>query len=119
MYAIRSHYGVAIPAPRSLELGCAFLGAAGCLFPVSDQPCQCLALVPNRQTLEQSEGCLCREPEAFSRAAGRRRWQGYWQTVSSGRWSLRDRITSYNVCYTKLLRLEPVLPLYARYEDIN
>jgi len=82
--------GVAIPAPRSLELGCAFLGAAGCLFPVSDQPCQCLALVPNRQTLEQSEGCLCREPEAFSRAAGRRRWQGYWQTVSSGRWPLRD-----------------------------
>jgi len=73
--------GVPIPAPRSLVTGCAFLADDGCRFPVAERPCQCLALVPLRATLDQPEGCLCREPEAFSMSVARRSWQAYWRTV--------------------------------------
>lgn len=73
--------GVPIPAPLSLDSGCAFLGADGCRLSVAERPCQCLALIPIKETLDQQQGCLCQLPEAFSRAAGRQRWQAYWQTV--------------------------------------
>jgi hypothetical protein len=73
--------GVPIPAPRSLTSGCAFLGVDGCHFPVAERPCQCLALIPKKETLYRQQGCLCRMPEEFSRDAGSRRWQKYWQTV--------------------------------------
>jgi hypothetical protein len=73
--------GVSMPAPRSLASGCAFLGIDGCQFTVAQRPCQCLALIPSKATLAQQQGCLCRLPEAYSRDAGRQRWQQYWQTV--------------------------------------
>lgn len=73
--------GVPIPAPGSLVNGCAFLGIEGCRFAVSERPCQCLALVPKQETLNQQQGCLCQSPEEFSREVARRRWQDYWQTV--------------------------------------
>lgn len=73
--------GVPVPAPRSLTTGCAFHGADGCRLAVAERPCQCLALIPNPQTLEQPQDCLCRMPEAFSWDAARQRWQSYWQTV--------------------------------------
>ncbi len=73
--------GVPIPAPGSLVNGCAFLGIEGCRFAVSERPCQCLALVPKQETLNQQQGCLCQIPEEFSREVARRRWQDYWQTV--------------------------------------
>jgi hypothetical protein len=73
--------GVPIPAPRSMDSGCAFLGADGCRFSVAVRPCQCLALIPDKKTLDQQQGCLCRVPDVFSRDAGRQRWQEYWQTV--------------------------------------
>ncbi len=70
--------GVPVPAPLSLESGCSFWGESGCRFSVSERPCQCLALVPNKETLQTSTGCRCRLPEPFSRAAVRQRWQAYW-----------------------------------------
>lgn len=70
--------GVPIPAPRSLLTGCAFHSADGCRFSIEDRPCQCLALVPNRKTLTQAQGCLCRLPEGFSREQAGRLWQKYW-----------------------------------------
>ena len=73
--------GVPMPAPRSLVSGCAFLGADGCRFPVAERPCQCLALIPVKETLDQQQGCLCRVPEEFSRDVARQRWQNYWQMV--------------------------------------
>jgi len=73
--------GVAIPAPLSLASGCGLHGADGCGFSAEERPCQCLALIPARETLAQPQGCLCRVPEAFSRDVGRRNWQNYWQTV--------------------------------------
>jgi hypothetical protein len=73
--------GVPMPAPRSLTTGCAFLGPDGCRFPPTERPCQCLALIPDRSTLEQEQDCLCQLPKAFSRAVARQRWQKYWQTL--------------------------------------
>jgi len=75
--------GVPIPAPRSLASGCSFLKVDGCRFPVAERPCQCLALIPNQQTLEQEQGCLCREPKAFSRDAATQLWQDYWSRGDS------------------------------------
>ena len=75
--------GVPIPAPRSLASGCSFLGVDGCLFPVAERPCQCLALIPNKETLEQEHGCLCQEQEAFSREAASQLWQDYWSRGDS------------------------------------
>ncbi len=73
--------GVPVPAPRSLVSGCSFLGADGCRLLVAERPCQCLALIPVKETLDQQKGCLCWVPEDYSLATGRQRWQRYWQTV--------------------------------------
>ena len=73
--------GVQIPAPLSLVSGCAFLGPDGCRFSAAQRPCQCLAMVPVKETLDQQQGCLCRVPEEFCWEVGRQRWQDYWQTV--------------------------------------
>jgi hypothetical protein len=73
--------GVPIPAPLSLDSGCAFLGVDGCRLSVGERPCQCLALIPIKETLDQQRGCLCQMPEAFSRDVGTQRWRKYWQTV--------------------------------------
>lgn len=73
--------GVPMPAPRSLASGCAFLGADGCRFSIAERPCQCLALIPAKETLDQLQGCLCKLPDDFSREVSKQRWQDYWQTV--------------------------------------
>ncbi|WP_020675387.1 hypothetical protein [Geopsychrobacter electrodiphilus] len=73
--------GVPVPAPRSLQTGCSFLGVEGCRFPVTARPCQCLAMTPNRETLIQAQGCLCLVPAAFNRRAAQLHWQEYWQSV--------------------------------------
>jgi hypothetical protein len=85
--------GAPIPAPRSLSSGCAFLGENGCRFSVSERPCQCLALIPDKTTLELQTGCPCRLPADFSRETGRQRWQDYWQTV--------DTISPSTLCQTE------------------
>ena len=72
--------GVPIPAPESLSCGCAFLEADGCRFTVAERPCQCLAMIPAKETLEQP-GCLCQVPGDFNRDVARQRWLEYWQTV--------------------------------------
>jgi hypothetical protein len=73
--------GVPMPAPRSLASGCAFLEADGCRFSVAERPCQCLAMIPNKKTLEQAQGCCCPLPEEYGRDAAKQLWQRYWQTV--------------------------------------
>ena len=78
---LRELKGVSIPATESLSSGCASSGADGCRFSVAQRPCQCLALVPNRATLDLEEGCLCKMPEGFSREFAVQRWQEYWQMV--------------------------------------
>ena len=73
--------GTPIPAPRSLASGCAFHGPEGCHFSVVDRPCQCLALIPNKETLHLAQGSRCQLPEKYSMEMARQRWQAYWQAV--------------------------------------
>lgn len=73
--------GVAIPAPRSGPSGCTFHGADGCRLTVTERPCQCLALIPDKKTLEQPTGCLCHLPERFNRESCKQSWQNYWQSL--------------------------------------
>jgi hypothetical protein len=73
--------GVSIPAPGSLVTGCAFQDEEGCRFSVARRPCQCLALVPNAETLAQEKGSRCKMPEGFSRDVAVQRWKEYWQSV--------------------------------------
>lgn len=71
--------GVPIPAPMSLESGCSFHAPNGCRLSVTERPCQCLALIPAKETLDKPEGCLCKLPDEFNRSEAQRRWQDYWQ----------------------------------------
>jgi len=73
--------GVPIPAPLSFLSGCGFLTAEGCKLSVNERPCQCLALIPNKKTLDQQQGCQCQSPTQASRVRGNQQWQAYWKTV--------------------------------------
>lgn len=84
--------GVAIPAPRSLSSGCVFLEKNGCRFSVTERPCQCLALTPDKKILEFQTGCPCRLPANFSLETGMQRWQDYWLTS--------DTISPSTLCQT-------------------
>jgi hypothetical protein len=74
--------GVPISAPRSLSSGCSFIGADGYQLSITARPCQCLALNPDKATLDLQEGCRCHFPANYSREKGRQRWQDYWQASS-------------------------------------
>lgn len=73
--------GIPIPAPLSLNSGCGFLTDDGCSLTVTKRPCQCLALIPNKSTLEHKNGCQCQTPAESSREMGNHLWQQYWLTV--------------------------------------
>jgi len=69
--------GVAIPAPRRQENGCIFLAADGCQLPENRRPDQCLALVPNFETLIDGE-IRCELKAEGSTQAAIRGWRNYW-----------------------------------------
>ena len=47
--------GVPIPMPKYNDKGCVFLGSKGCTLPLYKRPCECLALVPNEETIIEDE----------------------------------------------------------------
>lgn len=75
---LRDFSGVPVPGPRSGEDGCFFLGPDGCRLPPEQRPGQCLALIPDLETLITGE-IHCRLPGPFTFGEIRRRWQEYWQ----------------------------------------
>lgn len=73
--------GVAVPVPQSSEdEGCSFLEADGCGLAEAARPCQCLALIPDSDTLRQDE-LLCEMPDDFRLIQARRKWGAYWDGV--------------------------------------
>lgn len=74
---LRTIDGVAIPSPRFDEDGCNFRGADGCRLPVPERPCQCLALIPDIETLTQGEMC-CTMPDGFRTGQALQRWATSW-----------------------------------------
>ena len=91
MYAIRSYYVEAFKAvyARAYELGC--------------KGCTTYRPSPLRKPILSTEGSGSEEPPC---AAPAPRPQALSGTTYKLKWPLTDenRITSYNVCYTKLLR---------------
>ena len=68
---------VAIPAPRKLETGCIFLQADGCQLPENRRPGQCLALVPELDTLIDGEIRCGLQPQGSTLTAIRA-WRQFW-----------------------------------------
>lgn len=69
---------VPVPVPVSTEAGCFFLGVKGCRLSPLERPCQCLALVPEIDTLFEGE-IRCRLPPGFGSGEVHRRWEQFWQ----------------------------------------
>ncbi|PNU19309.1 hypothetical protein C2E25_13280 [Geothermobacter hydrogeniphilus] len=74
---LRDYSGVPVPAPRSNEQGCVFLGKRGCRLDEEQRPCQCLGLIPELETLTSGE-IHCRLPGKLSYGTIRANWQQAW-----------------------------------------
>lgn len=70
--------GVPVPLPQSNDDGCLLLGPHGCRLSPDQRPCQCLALIPNPETLRQQE-LNCEMPDESRLIIARRRWGAYWE----------------------------------------
>jgi len=76
---LRDLGGILVPAPQEDENGCRAWKQEGCSYPTTTRPCQCLALVPNLDTLLDDQIHCCLPPEFGSNSA-RRNWQP-WQKL--------------------------------------
>ena len=73
---LRNVDGVLIPAPTENEQGCGFLQNSGCTLSSDKRPCQCLALIPDLETL-LDDGIHCRLPAGFGSGAARENWRSF------------------------------------------
>ncbi|MDO3376788.1 hypothetical protein [Geoalkalibacter halelectricus] len=78
---LRDLAGVPVPAPRSGPWGCIHLGKDGCKLPTTDRPDQCLALVPEIDTLMEGE-IRCTMPAAYGTGTIRETWRQFWALES-------------------------------------
>lgn len=67
-----------VPLPQSGDSGCDACAADGCRYTPDQRPCQCLALIPNGETLRQDE-LLCELPDDFRLIQARRNWTLFWE----------------------------------------
>ena len=77
--ALRDLGGILVPAPQDTERGCIARHKEGCSYPTATRPCQCLALVPNLETL-LDDLIHCNLPPEFGSNSARRNWQP-WQKL--------------------------------------
>lgn len=77
--ALRDVGGILIPAPRQTGNGCAELGPTGCSYPPEKRPCQCLALIPELETL-LDDMIHCRLPPEYGSGSARENWDP-WQEL--------------------------------------
>ena len=75
---LRSLGGIDVPAPRTVEHGCMFLGEDGCQLPLAQRPCQCLALQPQIETLSAGE-IHCTLPPEYGSNTARQNWKRFWE----------------------------------------
>ncbi|MBN2645905.1 MAG: hypothetical protein JXR59_10595 [Desulfuromonadaceae bacterium] len=74
--ALRDVGGVLIPAPTESEQGCTAQRENGCAFTTSERPCQCLALIPNLETL-LDDLIHCTLPPEYGSGAARCHWRPF------------------------------------------
>jgi len=80
---LRAIDGIDIPAPQNSGRGCVFLTPDGCRLPTGQRPDQCLALIPDYETLLHAE-IHCTLPPAYSTGTARKRWADFWKTRQPG-----------------------------------
>ncbi|NOY14235.1 MAG: hypothetical protein GXP51_11385, partial [Deltaproteobacteria bacterium] len=73
---LRNLDGVLIPAPKTTEQGCAAQQPEGCAFPPATRPCQCLALIPNLETLLDDQ-IHCTLPAEYGSGTARENWRSF------------------------------------------
>ncbi|WP_072906361.1 hypothetical protein [Malonomonas rubra] len=82
---LRDLGGILIPAPKNTATGCIAQGSNGCSYPVETRPCQCLALIPDLETL-LDDTIHCSLPPEFGSGTARNNWRPFQpllQTVAS------------------------------------
>ena len=77
---LRDLGGVLIPAPHNTEKGCAAQQAKGCAFDTESRPCQCLALIPNLETLLDDQIHCCLSPE-YGSGTARENWRPFQELI--------------------------------------
>ena len=70
--------GVLIPTPQTIETGCIFLRPEGCAVAETKRPCQCLALMPNIDTL-LCDDIHCYLPQQSSTHNAMTKWRRFWR----------------------------------------
>jgi len=78
---LRDLGGVLIPAPLNTEQGCIAQQENGCGYPTATRPCQCLALIPNLETLID-DLIHCSLPPAFGSGSARENWRPFQDLLS-------------------------------------
>ena len=87
---LRDVGGVLVPAPQENEHGCAAQCSDGCAFSVEERPCQCLALIPQLETLLDDQ-IHCILPAAYGSATARKNWYSWQELLLQVRVKLQDQ----------------------------
>lgn len=77
---LRDLGGILIPAPQETEQGCIALDENGCSYSSSERPCQCLALIPDLETLLDDQ-IHCRLPAEYGSGTARENWRPYQELL--------------------------------------
>lgn len=77
---LRDLGGILVPAPPETDRGCAALGEQGCAYGTDRRPCQCLALVPELETL-LDDRIHCTLPPAYGSGTARANWRPYQELL--------------------------------------
>jgi len=77
---LRDLGGVLVPAPQNTEQGCIALGSDGCKFSTTNRPCQCLALIPNLETLLDDQ-IHCSLPAQYGSGSARENWRPFQELL--------------------------------------
>lgn len=93
---LRNVGGVLIPAPQEHDQGCGFLQITGCSLATAERPCQCLALIPELETL-LDDVIHCRLPAACGSGAARENWRPYQPLLKQ----VQRRVPCSFSCMTK------------------
>jgi len=78
---------ILIPSPQETEQGCAERGPEGCSFPPEKRPCQCLALIPDLDTL-LDDMIHCSLPPEYGSGNARENWRRWQELLQKVKYSL-------------------------------
>lgn len=81
---LRDLGGVLIPAPLENETGCSLQRSDGCALSAAVRPCQCLALIPDIETLLDDQ-IHCRLQPEYGSGSARQNWRPLQHLLQSSK----------------------------------